>query len=156
MQARKMQEGWQQAHRYERDRVADDLAGRPFAVGFDDGEHADAGAGVILAAHCGDRMEVGELPEEHYPEERRRLDSDLVAGRSPSEQRGQSAGKSADERTPMRARFERRVEEQVARQRGESPERRERIEKPREVGFGYHRNRDAESERAARGDFPGG
>src|SRR5689334_20797256 len=87
MQARKMQKGWQQAYRYERGRVADDLAGRPFAVGFDDGKHADAGASVILAAHRGDCVEVRELPEEHYPEKRRRLDSDLVAGRSPSEQR---------------------------------------------------------------------
>src|SRR4029453_6774 len=127
MQARKMHKGWQQAHWYERDRVADDLAGCSFAVGFDDGEHADAGAGVILAAHCGDRVEVWELPEEHYPEERRRLDSDLVSGRSPSEQRRQSAGKSADERTPMRARFERRIEEQVARQRCESPKGRQGI-----------------------------
>src|SRR5215470_14057585 len=124
-----MQNRWQQAHRYERDRVADDLASGPFAIRLDDGEHADAGAGVILAAHRGDRVEVGELPEEHYPEEGRRLDSDLVSGRSPSEERRQSAGKSADERTPMRSRFERRVEEQVARQRGESPERRQRIEK---------------------------
>src|SRR5215510_21477 len=122
-----MQECWQQAYWYERDCVADDLTGCPFAVGFDDGKHADAGAGVILAAHRGDCVEVGELPEEHYPKERRRLDSDLVAGRSPSEQRRQRAGKSADERTPMRACFERRVEEQVARQRGESPERRQRI-----------------------------
>ena len=97
-----------------------------------------------------------ELPEEHYPEERRGLDSDLVAGRRPSEQRWQSSGKSADECAPMRARFERRIKEKIARQRDHSPERRQRIEKPREIGFGDQRDHDSENERAARGQFTGG
>src|SRR5262249_30702529 len=104
-----MQKGRQQAHGHERDRIADDLASRRSAVGFDDWEHADAGARVIFAVDSGNRVEMRELPEEHYAKERRGLDSDLVASRGPSEQRRQSAGKSADEGTPMRVRFERRV-----------------------------------------------
>src|SRR5262245_21964556 len=97
-----------------------------------------------------------ELPEEHYPEERRGLDSDFVSRRRPAEQRRQSPRKSADEGAPVSARFERSVEEQIARHRDEAPERRQRIDEPRQVSFSGQRNGAAEKERSRRGQSPGG
>src|SRR5262245_2849580 len=101
-------------------------------------------------------MKMWELPEEHYSEEDNRFDAEFIARRSPSEQRRQSPRKRADERAPARARLERGVQKQIARQRRESPESGQRIDESRQIDFGDDRNRDAENERIARCQFASG
>src|SRR6185437_7881301 len=67
------------------------------AVGLHDGEHADAGFGVVVAVEPRDGHEVRELPDEEDGEEGDSLPFDDAAGSGPAEERGQGSGEGSDE-----------------------------------------------------------
>src|SRR6202044_4213617 len=68
------------------------------SVGLDDGQHANAGAGVVVAVEPGNRHEMRELPDEEDGEESDARPLDAAASSGPAKQGAHSARKCADER----------------------------------------------------------
>ena len=58
----------------------------PTTFAIVDGQHTDAGAAVILAIHPGNRMEVRDLPQEHYGKEHPGSGTKRSACRCPPDQ----------------------------------------------------------------------
>jgi hypothetical protein len=69
-------------------------------VGLDDGQHLDAGAGVVVTVEPGDGHEVRELPDEEDGEEGDAGPLDLPACGGPAEERAGCAGEGSRERWP--------------------------------------------------------
>ena len=94
--------------------VKNNLAEGARAVLVDDGEHEDAGAGVVFAVHPTDGVEVRELPEKENGEEEPRARIEFASGGGPADHRRNRAGNGADEGGPDGALLERRVGEKIA------------------------------------------
>ncbi len=92
------------------------------AVRLHDGQHANAGACVVVAIKPCDGHEVRKLPDEEDGEERDRGPFNAAAGRGPAEQGAHGAGKCADKCCQSRDALERRVDGHVG-ERGEEGER---------------------------------
>ena len=83
------------------------------AVGLDDGQHANAGAGVVVAIEPGDRHEVRKLPDKENGEQGHGRPLDAAAGGGPAQHRAHGAGKCADEGGQGGDALERRVDGHV-------------------------------------------
>ena len=59
---RHSEEGWYQADRDQQERGDHNAPGGRLAIRIDDGQHADAAAGIVIPIHPGDGVEVGKLP----------------------------------------------------------------------------------------------
>ena len=92
------------------------------AVGLHDGQHADAGAGVVVAIHPGDGHEVRELPDKENGEQGHGRPLDASAGGGPAEHGAHGAGKGSDEGGQGGDALERRVDGDI----GEGREQRQR------------------------------
>src|SRR5208282_1824329 len=131
-------------------RVAHNVAERGAPGGIHDREHANAGAGVILAVDPGNGEEMGELPEEKNREENPRGTADGVAGRSPADERGDSARERAHKGAPGRAGLERRIERQIGDAGTRAEQAGERVHEKEEPGLAADGERDGKHERLPR------
>ncbi len=84
------------------------------AVGLDDGQHANAGAGVVVAVEPGDGHEVRELPDKENGEEGHGRPLDAAASGGPAQHGTHGAGKCADEGGHGGDALERRIDGDVS------------------------------------------
>ncbi len=126
----------QERHQHERREVADDVVARDLLPALH-GQDLEAGAPVVFAAEDGDGQKMGDLPQEHDPEEQEARPFDRARDGRPPEQRGDGARHRADEQGERGAPLERCIEQHVARERDRAEQARRGVDPE-----GQERHRD--------------